>query len=93
MTPGRAVRLQSQTQAGAQEARLHKKKKKKVPIVSLDVLRAHQAAWVFFFFWGGGIIAAISSHLKPVTFKTISTFIANIYQHKVMFGMVTISTW
>lgn len=92
MTPGRAVRLQSQTQAGAQEARLHKKKKK-----SADRFfgrSASSSGCVGFFFFGvGGIIAAISSHLKPVTFKTISTFIANIYQHKVMFGMVTISTW
>lgn len=31
--------------------------------------------------------------VKPVTFKTILAFKANIYQNKVMFGMVAISTW
>ena len=38
-------------------------------------------------------LCEIFSYLKRGTFKTISAFMANISQHKVMFNMVAIGTW
>lgn len=47
---------------------------------------------VIFFLFANNLWT-VFPQVKPMTFKTILAFKANIYQNKVMFGMVAISTW